>query len=189
MKLRISRAVDGKRGNTHLKAVQRVIMREGWGGIVEPSGVALVCRYPPTSEWITGRTIYSKPLSRGALQIYERRRPFNRLAQSSLTAVVKPPFHACLPRLSPLLSLARARLPSRFGFSLGSTRLSRRARMSALYFIPRSESVRFGPNIKGDGLPLARDRDAKSLRSWSRVFLIHEWNEFQATGSVFFRYD
>lgn len=97
-------AVDGKRANAHLKVVQRVIMREDRGGIVEPSGVALVWRYPPTSEWITGRTIYSKPLSGGALQIYERRRPFNRLAQSSLTAVVKPPFPVCLSRLSPLLS-------------------------------------------------------------------------------------
>lgn len=154
---------------THLKAVQRVIMRESWGGIVEPSGVALVCRYPPTSEWITGRTIYSKPLSGGALQIYERRRPFNRLAQSSLTAVVKPPFHACLPRLSPLLSRARETpFPLRLLPRLGLARLGSPAVLACQPFILyRSESVRFGPNIKGDGLPLARDRDAKSLRSRS----------------------
>lgn len=103
-----------------LKAIQCVIMCGGLRRDVEPSGVALVWRYPPTSEWITGRTIYSKPLSGGALQIYERRRPFNRLAQSSLTAVVKPPYPACLPRLSPLLSrgtLSLRRLP-RLGSAL-----------------------------------------------------------------------
>lgn len=117
--------------------------RDCWA--IRGCSFSLVCRYPPTSEWITGRTIYSKPLSEGALQIYERRRPFNRLAQSSLTAVVKPPFPACLPRLSPFLSRETLsfslRLLPRFGSAwLGSTRLSRRARMSALYFIPKRVS-------------------------------------------------
>lgn len=135
-------------------------MREGWGGIVEPSGVALVWRYPPTSEWITGRTIYSKPLSGGALQIYERRRPFNRLAQSSLTAVVKPPF----PRLSSTpLSVTLTELhPASISPSawLGSPAVL----ACQPFILYRSESVRFGPNIKGDVLASARDRDAKSLR-------------------------
>lgn len=130
---------------THLKAVQRVIMRESWGGIVEPSGVALVCRYPPTSEWITGRTIYSKPLSGGALQIYERRRPFNRLAQSSLTAVVKPPFHACLPRLSPLLSRAREtpfplRLLPRLGLAWLGSLFPPCSHVSPLFYTEASRS-------------------------------------------------
>jgi len=123
-------------------------------------GRALVWRYPPTSEWITGRTIYSKPLSGGALQIYERRRPFNRLAQSSLTAVVKLPF----PRLSstPLsVTLTELHLAS----VSPSAWLDSPAVLACQPFILyRSESVRFGPNIKGDVLASARDRDAKSLR-------------------------
>lgn len=123
--------------NTRLKVVQRVIMREGWGGIVEPSGVALVWRYPPTSEWITGRTIYSKPLSGGALQIYERRRPFNRLAQSSLTAVVKPRF----PRLSstPLSVTLTSSIPLRFLPRLGSA-LPLRSHVSPLFYTKASQS-------------------------------------------------
>jgi len=107
------------------------------GSLSHPGSLS-VWRYPPTSEWITGRTIYSKPLSGGALQIYERRRPFNRLAQSSLTAVVKPPYPACLPRLSPLLSrgtLSLRRLPR-----LGSAWLPPCSHVSPLFYTEASRS-------------------------------------------------
>lgn len=49
------------------------------------------------------------------------------------------------------------------------------------FILYRSESVRFGPNIKGDDSPLARDRDAKPLRDPAAVLvLIDVRNELQS---------
>ena len=88
--------------------------------------------------------------------------------------VVKPPFPPCCPSSTlRLLVLPRARASLSAGF-LHLLSILYPVLACQPFILYQDESVRVGPNIKGDGSPLARDRDTEIRRSDTEVrdFLI-----------------
>ena len=133
----------------------------------------LVWRYLPTSEWITGRTIYSKPLSGGPSKFMkEDARLTDSLSHPSRWWWSHPSLR-CPSSTLRLLVLPRARASLSAGF-LQLLSILYPVLACQPFILYQDESVRVGPNIKGDGSPLARDRDTEIRRSDTEVrdFLI-----------------